>query len=52
MAERPAISQGQSWCDEARRHSARAHARIGHHCCGFSFTIMYLVLPQFGTGSV
>ena len=22
------------------------------HCFGFSFTIMYLVLPQFGTGSV
>ena len=22
------------------------------YCLGFSFTIMYLVLPQFGTGSV
>jgi hypothetical protein len=22
------------------------------HCFGLSFTIMYLVLPQFGTGSV
>ena len=22
------------------------------HCFGFSFTIMYLVLAQFGTGSV
>jgi hypothetical protein len=29
--------------EEGRRQS---------HCFGLSFTIMYLVLPQFGTGSV
>ena len=29
-----------------------AHAVRGGYCRGLSFTIMYRVLPQFGTGSV
>ena len=34
------------------RSPARPARRTRAHCFGFSFTIMYLELPQFGTGSV
>jgi hypothetical protein len=33
-------------------HMNGEERRLQTHCFGLSFTIMYLVLPQFGTGSV
>jgi hypothetical protein len=33
-------------------HMNGEERRYRPHCFGFSFTIMYFVLPQFGTGSV